>query len=110
MVGIDLSERELARARTRPELADADLRLGRAQRLPFAEDSFDAVVSHMALMLVSEVDQVVAEAARVLRPGGRFAVVVGARDAPRSGFELSRKRAVCGYRTRSPDLGRSGAR
>lgn len=58
-------------------MRDADLRLAPAQELPFADDSFDAIVSHMALMLMSDIEQVIAEAARVLKPGGRFAVSVG---------------------------------
>ncbi|MFC1406852.1 MULTISPECIES: class I SAM-dependent methyltransferase [Streptacidiphilus] len=77
LAGIDLSEAELAFARRRPALARADLRQGRAQQLPFPDDSFDAVVSHMALMLMNDVEQVAAEASRVLAPGGRLAVAVG---------------------------------
>jgi SAM-dependent methyltransferase len=77
LAGIDLAEGELAFARRRPALARADLRQGRAQELPFADHAFDAVVSHMALMLMHDVEQVAAEAARVLAPGGRLAVAVG---------------------------------
>ncbi|MFF0739161.1 class I SAM-dependent methyltransferase [Streptomyces sp. NPDC004111] len=77
LAGIDLADQELALARLRPALADADLRQGRAQELPFADDSFDAVVSHMALMLMHDVDRIAAEAARVLVAGGRLAVAVG---------------------------------
>ncbi|MGW1180821.1 class I SAM-dependent methyltransferase [Streptomyces drozdowiczii] len=77
LAGIDLSGQELALAHARPALRGADLRQGRAQELPFADGSFDAVVSHMALMLMHDVDRVAAEAARVLVPGGRFAVAVG---------------------------------
>ncbi|WP_412544073.1 class I SAM-dependent methyltransferase [Longispora sp. K20-0274] len=77
LAGIDLSEGELAFARRRPALAGADLRCGRAQRLPFGDGAFDAVVSHMALMLMADVEHVAAEAARVLAPGGVLAVAVG---------------------------------
>jgi SAM-dependent methyltransferase len=77
LAGIDLSGEELVVARRRPALAGADLRQGRAQELPFAAGSFDAVVSHMAFMLMGEVEQVVAEVARVLVPGGVFAVASG---------------------------------
>ncbi|MER5640022.1 class I SAM-dependent methyltransferase [Kitasatospora sp. NPDC002227] len=77
LAGVDLSAGELELARARPELAGAELRVGRAQQLPFGDGSFDAVVSHMALMLMSDVDQVAAEAARVLVPGGTLAVAVG---------------------------------
>ncbi|MFI9602150.1 class I SAM-dependent methyltransferase [Streptomyces sp. NPDC052043] len=77
LAGIDLSDQELALARMRPALTCADLRQGRAQELPFADNSFDAVVSHMALMLMHDVDRIAAEAARVLAPDGRLAVAVG---------------------------------
>jgi SAM-dependent methyltransferase len=77
LAGIDLSEEELAIARRRPALARADLRRGRAQELPFGDSSFDAVVSHMAFMLMVDPEHVVAEATRVLAPGGMFATAVG---------------------------------
>jgi SAM-dependent methyltransferase len=77
LAGVDLSEEELAVARRRSALAHADLRRGRAQELPFPAGSFDTVVSHMAFMLMWEVEQVVAEVARVLVPGGVFAAASG---------------------------------
>lgn len=88
LAGIDLSAQELALAHARPALRGADLRQGRAQELPFADDSFDAVVSHMALMLMHDVDRVAAEAARVLVPGGRFAVAVGGGAVEGQGMSL----------------------
>ncbi|MCH8162469.1 MAG: 3-demethylubiquinone-9 3-O-methyltransferase [Chloroflexi bacterium] len=42
------------------------------ERLPFNSGSFDAVLSADTLEHVDDVDLVVSEAARVLRPGGRF--------------------------------------
>lgn len=77
LAGVDLSSHSLSLARRRPALAEAELEEGRAQALPFADDSFDACVSHMALMLMSEIEQVAAEVARVLSPGGVLACVVG---------------------------------
>ncbi|MEU8891027.1 class I SAM-dependent methyltransferase [Streptomyces sp. NPDC048442] len=77
ITGVDLSPEALALARCRPALAGATLRESRAQDLPFADDSFDACVSHMALMLMGDVDQVVAEVARVLAPGSTLACVMG---------------------------------
>ncbi|WLQ35477.1 class I SAM-dependent methyltransferase [Streptomyces castrisilvae] len=88
LAGIDLSAGELALARRRPALAHADLREGRAQRLPFADASFDAVVSHMALMLMADVEQVAREAARVLVPGGKLAVTVGGGPVEGEAMEL----------------------
>lgn len=88
LAGIDLSAGELERARARPELAKADLRVGRAQELPFAAGSFEAVVSHMALMLMSDIEDVVAEIARVLVPEGKLAVAVGTGPVPGGALDL----------------------
>lgn len=49
----------------------------RAQALPFAAGSFDAVACHLAFMLFDEVERVVAELSRVLRPGGAFHALLG---------------------------------
>lgn len=108
--GVDLSEGELALARRRPALAGADLRQGRAQELPFADGSFDAVVSHMALMLMSDADRVVAEAARVLAPGGTFAVAVGGGPVPGEAVELFLTLAVPYFKAAQRRLPRLGDR
>lgn len=47
-----------------------------ATALPFADDSFDAVLCTSVLEHVENVEQAVAEIARVLRPGGRLLVAV----------------------------------
>ena len=75
VVGLDQSAAELAAARRRLG-PDAELVDGSAQALPFADGSFDAVVCHMALMLMEDVPTVVAELARVLAPGGVLALLV----------------------------------
>lgn len=82
LVGIDMSPEELARAAARPALDGARLVEARAQALPIAEASIDWALSHLAFMLMGEVEAVVAELARVLRPGGRFAAVVGGGPSP----------------------------
>jgi ubiquinone/menaquinone biosynthesis C-methylase UbiE len=43
-----------------------------AEDLPFPDDTFDTVVSTMVLCTVADPERAVAEAARVLRPGGRL--------------------------------------
>ncbi|MEW1754524.1 class I SAM-dependent methyltransferase [Streptomyces angustmyceticus] len=87
LAGIDLSAEELRLARTRPGVEGADLRVCRAQRLPFQDGWFDGCVSHMALMLMSEAEQVAAELARVLEPGGTLAVVLGGGPAGGEAYE-----------------------
>lgn len=88
LAGVDLSPSSLALARRRPALSGARLEEGRAQELPFADDGFDACVSHMALMLMSEIEHVVAEVARVLAPGGVLACVVGGGAVGGEAYEL----------------------
>ena len=45
------------------------------ERLPFADNSFDAVFSAYVFRNLDSVDETLAEVHRVLRPGGRFGVV-----------------------------------
>jgi len=64
-------------ARARRKLAGAaltniEIREAPAERLPFPDVSFDAVVSTLVLCTVSDVPQSLAEIRRVLRPGGEL--------------------------------------
>jgi ubiquinone/menaquinone biosynthesis C-methylase UbiE len=69
--GFDLSRDMLRRASSRcARLAVAD-----AARFPFGDHCFDAVTTSLTHTDVDDVAPVFAEAARVLRPGGRFATV-----------------------------------
>jgi ubiquinone/menaquinone biosynthesis C-methylase UbiE len=65
---IDLSPRmvELTRAR------GVDVQVGDVQHLPFADGEFDCVFAGWMLYHVPDLDQAIAECARVLRPGGRL--------------------------------------
>ncbi|HXO19294.1 MAG TPA: methyltransferase domain-containing protein [Thermoanaerobaculia bacterium] len=73
VLGVDLTPAMLkqAQARLRPgvELRQMD---GRA--LDLADGSFDAAILHMVLEVIPDPERCLAEAARVLRPGGRIAV------------------------------------
>ena len=74
--GLDLSHRQLQHSLRLDEETDVAVPSvrGTATALPFAADSFDVVFcSFGALQFVSDIDEAVAEVARVLRPGGRFA-------------------------------------
>ena len=76
LLGIDMSDAELAAARAALP-ASVRLQQGRGQALAVPDASVDCLVSHMALMLMDDIEQVVREIRRVLRPGGQFAAIVG---------------------------------
>ena len=51
---------------------------GDASALPFPDASFDAVVMNFGMLHLARPDEAIAEARRVLRPGGRYAFTVWA--------------------------------
>ena len=73
---LDQSPDQLGRARRKPELAACAKLLGDAERLPFADDSFDRYVSCGSIEYWPDPARAVAEAHRVVRPGGT-ALIVG---------------------------------
>jgi len=76
-IGLDRSAAQLERARVRLAATRAGscrFDLGDATALPYPDASIDAVVSARLLAAVDEPARVIAEAHRVLRPGGRYFV------------------------------------
>jgi arsenite methyltransferase len=76
--GVDPSESMLAIARRRETSRDAapvGLGVGDALSLPFDAGVFDAAVSTQVLEYIDDVGAALAEARRVLRPGGRLLVL-----------------------------------
>jgi ubiquinone/menaquinone biosynthesis C-methylase UbiE len=74
VIGLDANPEMLAVARRKT--ADIEWRDGRAESLPFAAESFDAVISQFGLMFFDDRAAGLREMWRVLRPGGRLAVAV----------------------------------
>jgi demethylmenaquinone methyltransferase/2-methoxy-6-polyprenyl-1,4-benzoquinol methylase len=72
VVGLDRSADMLTEASRRNGLIDG-LVNGRAERLPFADATFDHVTFTYLLRYVDDPEATVAELARVLKPGGRLA-------------------------------------
>jgi 2-polyprenyl-6-hydroxyphenyl methylase / 3-demethylubiquinone-9 3-methyltransferase len=74
VVGIDPSEGSLAAARTHATSQGLaiEYQCATGEALPFAEESFDIVYCCDVLEHVADLRQVIAETARVLRPGGTY--------------------------------------
>lgn len=76
VTGIDTSAAMIAAARARAASAGTEIEfhLAAAQALPFPSEQFDVVVAVTVLCFVDDPMPVFQEAARVLRPGGRFVI------------------------------------
>jgi ubiquinone/menaquinone biosynthesis C-methylase UbiE len=76
--GIDLSRASVDKARQRCEQARfvPDLRVGDAEHLAFADDSFDLVYSYGVLHHSPDTQQCLREACRVLKPGGQLKIML----------------------------------
>jgi ubiquinone/menaquinone biosynthesis C-methylase UbiE len=85
VIGIDISAGmlQVAQERAAGLGVEADLRLGDAQALDFSDNTFDTVVSTLALGSIPDERRAVAEAARVLRPGGRLLLLEHVRSPNR---------------------------
>ncbi|MBI1243421.1 MAG: metalloregulator ArsR/SmtB family transcription factor [Alphaproteobacteria bacterium] len=76
-IGVDLSPAMLRVARAnlaRAGLANIHVRQGDMYRLPWQEPAFDAVTVHQVLHFADDPALAIAEAARVLKPGGRIVI------------------------------------
>jgi arsenite methyltransferase len=71
--GVDPSEAMLAIARRRESAVE--YAIGDAVSLPYADESFDAIVSTQVYEYVPDMPAALAEARRVLRPGGRLLIL-----------------------------------
>jgi MPBQ/MSBQ methyltransferase len=80
---LDQSPHQLARAAKRPGLAACRRLLGDAEALPFADDAFDRYVSAGSIEYWPDPQRGIAEAYRVLRPGGVGVVIGPVRPAGR---------------------------
>ena len=80
VIGIDMSETELAEAKRTVNDARVAFMLAKAQNMPVPAQCADVVLCHMAFMLMLPVEPVVAELARVLKPGGTFCAITGNRS------------------------------
>lgn len=70
--GLDLNPTAIAACRRRYDLTGLEFVEGDAENLPFPDDSFDAVINIESSIHYPRFSRFLAEAARVLRPGGYF--------------------------------------
>jgi arsenite methyltransferase len=75
--GLDMTDEMLALARENQRKAGVDnveFLKGDIEQIPLADASVDVIISNCVINLAPDKDRVLAEAYRVLKPGGRFAV------------------------------------
>lgn len=75
VVGIDFTKEGIEKAREKARNLGldgiAEFRLAEAEKLPFENETFDAVISECVVCLTSDKERVLAEKVRVLKTGGR---------------------------------------
>jgi ubiquinone/menaquinone biosynthesis C-methylase UbiE len=77
VIGIDMTPEMLAKARAAAaEMSAANVEFveAEAERLPFADESFDVVISNGVIDLIPDKEAVFGELFRVLVPGGRMQI------------------------------------
>ena len=75
--GLDMTDEMLALARENQQKAgvtNVEFLKGEIEHIPLPADSVDVIISNCVINLSADKDAVLAEAFRVLKPGGRFAV------------------------------------
>ena len=74
VAGVDITPEQLAKAQSLRAGYPASFHRARIEALPFDDETFDVVISNGVVNLSPDKRTVFAEAARVLRPGGRLAL------------------------------------
>lgn len=86
VVAIDFSSAMVSKAKAL--FPDIDFREGDAEALSFPTNTFNAVVMNFGLLHLGQPEKAIAEACRVLHPGGRFGFTVWANIEESIGFQI----------------------
>jgi ubiquinone/menaquinone biosynthesis C-methylase UbiE len=83
VTGVDIAQGLLDAASqlAEKEGLSIDWQLGDAEKLPFADASFDAAASTFGIMFATNQDAAISELSRVVRPGGRIAIAAWLPDS-----------------------------
>jgi len=76
-IGLDMTDEMLALARENQQKAgvtNVEFVKGEIEHIPLPDNSVDVIISNCVINLSGDKDRAIAEAFRVLKPGGRFAV------------------------------------
>jgi ubiquinone/menaquinone biosynthesis C-methylase UbiE len=104
VVGLDPSPAMLARACVTDHVAAVDLLVGDAQAVPASDAAFDVAILHLVLSVVPDASAAFGEVMRVVKPGGRIAVMD--KFAPDSGESRARRAANAFVRWTGTDITR----
>lgn len=77
VTGVDIAEEMVQKAREKAKNLNlfADFRVGDAEELPFADNSFDALINRHVVWSLPHPEKAMAEWKRVLRPGGKLIII-----------------------------------
>lgn len=86
IIGLGMNEEELAANPCLDEIIIHDI--NQQQRLPFDDASFDIIVCSLSIEYITQPSQLFDEAARILRPGGRFIISFSNRWFPTKAIQV----------------------
>lgn len=99
VIGVDMTPEMLERARDNARkggFTNVEFRLGEIEALPVADNTVDVVISNCVLNLSGERPRVLAEALRVLKPGGRIMISDLVSQRPVPDFVAASKESLVG--------------